>query len=127
MSQVGDLAFAHSPQTGLPTGASIGTVTEAWGYNGFGEPTTYRVDRAGVALYEMGLQRDGLGRIVNKTETDQAGSTSRTYSYDDAGRLAKCRAMERRRPIATTETGTACRQPEPRARRRGPTTTRTAS
>ncbi len=83
LTQAGALTLIHNPQNGLLTGSTLGSVTDSWEYNGFGEPITYTVSSLLKVLYD----RDNLGRISKKTETIQGVTTVYSYTYDLAGRL----------------------------------------
>jgi len=89
LTQAGDLTLSRDAQNGLLTGSILGSVTDAWGYNGFAEPTNYSAAYNGTSLYTAQYTRDTLGRITGKTETIGAVTTTYGYSYDLAGRLAE--------------------------------------
>ncbi|MBI4954921.1 MAG: hypothetical protein HY908_23060, partial [Myxococcales bacterium] len=88
LAQAGDLAIARDAASGLPTGTTLGGVTDAYSYNGHGEVVAYSASAAGVSLLDVSYVRDALGRIVEKTESVEGGApTVETYEYDLAGRL----------------------------------------
>lgn len=83
----GSLTLSRNAQNGLLTGTSLGGISDSWGYNSFGEPTTYSASRNAATLYDAQYKRDKLGRITTKIETIGSATTSYGYSYDSAGRL----------------------------------------
>ncbi len=84
----GQLTLSHDPQNGLLTRTALGQLQTTWTYNGFSEVTARRVQFNTADRYHLQLQRDRLGRIVQKTETLPGGEThSAHYTYDSAGRL----------------------------------------
>jgi RHS repeat-associated protein len=99
----GSVSFAHD-NDGLLTGAggmtlnrdlgngrfigsTLGNVVDSVSYDGFGAPGTYAAQVSGVAVYAVSYVRDGVGRIVQKTETIQGQTHVFDYAYDLAGRL----------------------------------------
>ncbi|WAK01496.1 NHL domain-containing protein [Methylobacter sp. YRD-M1] len=87
LTQAGSLSLNRDTQNGLLTGTVLGSLTDSYTYNGFGEVTGYLAQHAGSDLYKADLTRDKLGRIIQKIET-VAGSTSTfNYDYNVAGRL----------------------------------------
>ncbi|MBI4954786.1 MAG: RHS repeat protein [Myxococcales bacterium] len=90
LAQTGDLAIARDAASGLPTGTTLGVVTDAYSYNGHGEVVAYSASAGGVSLLDLSYARDALGRIVEKTERVEGGApTVETYEYDLAGRLVR--------------------------------------
>lgn len=88
--QAGEMHFHHDPQNGLLRGTNLGVVADTWTYNDHGEPLTYEARAGDVTIYRYELQRDPLGRIVQKTEQVLDGPTEVfEYGYDLAGRLAQ--------------------------------------
>ncbi len=87
LTGAGSLAVTRDPQNGLLTGATLGVVADSYGYNGFGEVTSYTAEASGTPLYDAQYSRDALGRITEKTETIAGVTDTFTYSYDAAGRL----------------------------------------
>ena len=79
--------IARDPATGFVSGSTLGVVTDERKYNDYGEERSYRVMAEGAVLYDVKYDtaanpRDGLGRIVTKTETIEGATTTSTYSYD---------------------------------------------
>ena len=87
------LRITRSPQNALLTGTSMGSVTDSYTYNTYGEVAAYQALYGSTSLYSAvydtsGAPRDALGRIVQKTETLQ-GEAARVleYTYDVRGQL----------------------------------------
>jgi RHS repeat-associated protein len=89
LTQAGALALAHDPVSGLLTGTTLDTITDALSYNAFGEPTAYTASYSGADFYAVTYTRDAAGRIASKTETIGGVSDSYAYTYDLAGRLTE--------------------------------------
>ena len=87
LTQAGDLTFTRNAQNGLLAGSALGSVTDSYSYNGFGEPTAYNVNY-GTGSLNIAYTRDKLGRITQKVETI-GGSAAVTYDYgyDAIGQL----------------------------------------
>jgi RHS repeat-associated protein len=83
----GDLAIDRDAATGLPTGATLGVVTDLWTNDTFGAPTTATAQSNGVTRYAATYTRDALGRITGKVETVLGVARQLTYAYDAADRL----------------------------------------
>jgi RHS repeat-associated protein len=89
LTNAGPLALTRDPQNGRLTGLTVGSVVEMLTPNGFGE-VAHRVVTAGAStLFEVNIvQRDALGRILEKTETITGETHTHEYIYDLAGRLS---------------------------------------
>jgi len=72
---------------GFVTGTTLGDVTDAWTFDGFGETATYRASYNGSPLMSIQYVHDKLGRIAQKTESVNGVTDTYTYTYDQAGRL----------------------------------------
>ncbi|MCL2779433.1 MAG: hypothetical protein FWD73_15675, partial [Polyangiaceae bacterium] len=71
---------------GLLKSTAVGTITDAFSYNGYGEVIGHTL--AGAATgYAAIYTRDAAGRIDTKTETIGGVDYSEKYTYDGAGRL----------------------------------------
>jgi len=87
------LRITRDPQRGgVITGLSLGNTTEAWTYNTFGEIArqTSQFNASPIAdiTYDAaGVERDKLGRIVQKTETVLGTTRVFRYAYDNLRRL----------------------------------------
>lgn len=85
----GSLTLNRNSQNGLLTGASLGNVTDALSYNGFGEVASYSAAYSGSTVYAVQYTRDKLRRITGKSETLNSVTTTFAYTYDTAGRLTQ--------------------------------------
>ena len=88
LKTAGSETLTRHAQHGLVTATTLGNVTDAWGYNGFGELSSYSASANGAQMLATSFTRDKLGRIVAKTETVDATTDTYAYHYDPAGRLA---------------------------------------
>ncbi len=82
-TQIGILSIARNPQNGFIDGTTLGSISDARGYNGFGEMTSLDVP----LLYSTTYTRDKLGRIAHKIENIQGQTDRYDYMYDTMGRL----------------------------------------
>jgi hypothetical protein len=64
---------------GFVTGTTLGDVTDAWTFDGFGETATYRASYNGSPLMSIQYVHDKLGRIAQKTES--VNGVTDTYTY----------------------------------------------
>jgi RHS repeat-associated protein len=87
--RAGDLNLTRNSQNGLITGTVIENVTDARGYNGFGEMSSYSAAIGGTNIYSAEYTRDKLGRITGTVETLAGVSDTYAYIYDLAGRLTE--------------------------------------
>jgi RHS repeat-associated protein len=76
----------------LVTGTTLGSVTDTYSYNQYGELGTYEASYGATPLYsvtydEAAAPRDELGRVVQKTETLEGITHVYGYTYDQRGRL----------------------------------------
>src|SRR5262249_37357359 len=88
LTQAGALTLSHNAQNSLLTGTALGSTTDAWGYNSFGEPTSYSASYAGSPIYSAQYTRDALGRITQAVEALGGVTDTSAFSYDPAGRLS---------------------------------------
>ena len=86
--RVGELSVDRNPATGFVESTTLGGVSDARAYNGYGEMSDYSAAFGDADLYRMSVARDRLGRVVEREERVLAGDavTSR-YAYDLRGRL----------------------------------------
>jgi len=93
LTSVGNLTLTRDPANGLPTGTSVGTgagaVSEIYGYDAFGQLTSYLAKVGAKAAPEVHYARDALRRIARRTETLDDTATVYDYGYDAANRLAE--------------------------------------
>ena len=82
-----NFTLTRNAQNGLLTGTTLGSLTDAYTYNGFAEMTSYLARQGATDLYKTDFIRDKLGRITRKTETIAGVVHTYDYAYDIAGRL----------------------------------------
>jgi YD repeat-containing protein len=87
LTQAGDLTLNRNVATGFLEGSSLGTVTDSWSYNIFGEPEGYSALVGAAPVYTVEYTRDALGRITTRVETTNAQTTTYSYGYNPAGQL----------------------------------------
>jgi RHS repeat-associated protein len=87
LTQAGLLNLSRDSQNGLLTGMALGNITDALGYNGFGEVAVYQAAYSGAGIFSDNYTRDDLGRIIQKNETIDGATHTYAYMYDQAGRL----------------------------------------
>jgi RHS repeat-associated protein len=87
VTAAGNIEFLNDSQNGRLTGTRIGNVTDTMLYNSLGELSRYTVKIAGVLLYDAQFERDKLGRITQKTETNGDGTHIYQYVYNSSGYL----------------------------------------
>ncbi|HEY2093356.1 MAG TPA: RHS repeat-associated core domain-containing protein [Thermoanaerobaculia bacterium] len=87
LTSAGALTLRRDAGNGLLTGTTLSNLVDTYGYNGFGEVTSYAVQLSGSPLITFGYGRDDGGRIATKTETVNGQTTTTSYGYDPAGRL----------------------------------------
>jgi len=85
--QAGALTLGRHPDHGMVISTTLGTVTDEWGYTGFGGLASYAAHTGEVNLYAAQYTRDQIGRIVQESETISGVTTLLTYTYDISGRL----------------------------------------
>lgn len=73
---------------GLVASTSVGSLSDSYGYNGYGEVITRTLSGA-ASSYSAGYERDSAGRIHIQTETVGPDTHVTRYEYDSAGRLAQ--------------------------------------
>ena len=86
------LRLTYHPNHGLPTGSTLGTLSETLTYNTLGELATQTTTAGGSAVFSQAYDspsfpRDALGRITRKVEALGAATNTWDYTYDLAGRL----------------------------------------
>ena len=89
LTQAGALTLSRNAQNGLLTGTTLGSATDTWTYNAFGEPIGYSAAFVGSTVFAQQYTRDKLGRITQKTETIGGVTDIFAYSYDLAGQLTE--------------------------------------
>lgn len=86
-TSAGAMTLTWSAQNGLLAGSALGVVTDAWTYNGFGEPATYTASVSATPQFSQTYTRDKIGRLTALSETIGGVTTNYAYTYDAAGRL----------------------------------------
>jgi RHS repeat-associated protein len=89
LTGAGAMTVTRRADNGLIATSTLGVVTDTWTYSGFGELEHYTAAIAGTPIFDVGYERDKLGRITKKTETIEGVTTVYEYAYDPAGRLWK--------------------------------------
>ncbi len=85
--QAGALTLSRDPANGLVTGTALGSVSELFTYNGFGEVTAASAAYSGSPLTSFSYTRDAAGRITTVNESVAGLARTIEYGYDTAGRL----------------------------------------
>jgi RHS repeat-associated protein len=88
LTTAGALNLQRDAQTGFLTGTTLGSTSDTWTYNSFGEPMTHAVSIAGSEVLRDEYTRDDAGRITQIAESVSGATTTTAYGYDPAGRLA---------------------------------------
>jgi RHS repeat-associated protein len=89
VTKAGSLAVALNAKDGLITKTTLGSATDSRTYDAFGELSGDTDKYRTATLYEVKFTRDADARVSTKTETIGGKTTTYTYTYDQAGRLAK--------------------------------------
>jgi YD repeat-containing protein len=79
--------ITRDPETGLVAATQLETIAEALDYNTYGELIEHTAGAGVSELYARNETRDGLGRVVARTETVLGDSAALEYEYDARGRL----------------------------------------
>lgn len=77
LTSAGAMTLSRSSSTGLLTGTAISNASDSYGYNSFGEVTSYAAVVNGNALYSASYTRDGLSKDHREY----------VYTCDTSGRL----------------------------------------
>lgn len=81
----GSLSVRRDPANGLVTADTLGRVSTAPRYNGFGEWSAYVARLDSTDLFSTSYTRDELGRITQLVETIQGQTKTYDCAYDAAG------------------------------------------
>ncbi|HET6508977.1 MAG TPA: DNRLRE domain-containing protein [Baekduia sp.] len=87
LTQAGPVTVTRAPATGIITRTIAGRVATTATVDDYAEGTGWSASGAQTTLLSATYARDERGRIVSEDETDEDGTTHRTYGYDDSGRL----------------------------------------
>ncbi|HLG56456.1 MAG TPA: hypothetical protein VI485_14055 [Vicinamibacterales bacterium] len=74
-------------RAGVRDQETLGSTTDTFQYNPFGEPTCQTAQVSGNTVFDVQTTRDGLGRITQRIETVDGITRVFEYGYDLAGRL----------------------------------------
>jgi YD repeat-containing protein len=86
LTQAGSLTLTRHAQHGLLTGTALGSVTESYTYNTFGELGTYQATYGGASL--LARRTPPTPSAGSRRRSRRWGHTTTTvYGYDPAGRL----------------------------------------
>lgn len=91
----GTLSLTRDPKNGLITGTRLNYLSDSRTYNSFGELAGYKATFQGAygstpeEWFASSYERDNAGRITKKTETVGDITSTYTYRYDAADRLAE--------------------------------------
>lgn len=87
LTQVGNLIVTRDTDTGRVGGTALGVVSTSSNHDGFGEVESLTAKVSGADIFSQSFQRDGIGRIVSKTERVGLSTSTYSYEYDLLGRL----------------------------------------
>ena len=89
LTKAGGLVLGRHAQNSLLASSTLGLVSDLYGYNAFGEVSTYTAKGNGADVFSTTYTRDALGRISQKVETVGGSTHTYDYAYDTAGRLVE--------------------------------------
>ncbi len=87
LTGAGTLVIARDAANGLPTGTTLGTLSDTIAFSGFGELASYALSASGTPLYAFTLTRDAGGRVTRTAETVNGVTATYDYAYDVLGQL----------------------------------------
>jgi len=88
LTSLGNQTINRDASSGRVANISLDQVSQDFSYNQYGELINSNVlSSGGLVFNEQVLERDGLGRIVRKQETDSFGTSEFIYTYDLKGQL----------------------------------------
>ena len=89
LTGAGALTLTRHPNHGLVSGTTLGSVTDARTYTGFGGLDHYTALFNGSIFWDVQHTRDALGRIATRSETFAGSTDNYANAYDIAGRLVQ--------------------------------------
>ncbi|MBN1823854.1 MAG: hypothetical protein JW803_06015 [Endomicrobiales bacterium] len=100
LTSINDWRLSRNYDNGLIEGTRLGKVQDSFGYNNFGELTSYKTDINYSTVYRVSYARDAAGRIISSTETytpspsmgegrGEGYKNIYNYNYDASGRLTE--------------------------------------
>ena len=87
-TSAGELSIQRDPATGFITGATLGGLSEAFGYDAMGNLASLTLAKGISTLYSAHYTRDALGRVTEKREDTGGPTRILRYTYDVEGRVA---------------------------------------
>jgi len=87
LTQAGALNIVRNDLSGFIQSAALGSMATNFGYNNFGELAADSAAYSGTKYLEHLYTYDKVGRILTRSEMDQAKTDQYEYTYDLAGRL----------------------------------------
>ncbi len=87
LTKAGDLTLTRNTQNGLLTATTLGSLTDAYSYDGFAAVTAYEAKYGASNLLRFEYDHDKLGRITQKRQLQGGVTHAFDYGYDTAGRL----------------------------------------
>ncbi|MBI2567586.1 MAG: hypothetical protein HYV63_11190, partial [Candidatus Schekmanbacteria bacterium] len=88
LTAAGPVTLTRVAATGFLSGTTLGTETDVYTYDDFGDLASYAASAGSETFYSASYQRDALGRITGKQETVLGETVELAYAYDEDGRLA---------------------------------------
>lgn len=88
LTGAGAVSYTRRADDGLLLTATLGSAVTTFTYSNFAEVATEETRQDGTLLYGGAYTRDNVGRLTQRSETIGGTTTTDTYSYDPAGRLA---------------------------------------
>lgn len=84
----GALTIGRVVATGLPTTATIGSLSDAYTFNTLSEIASDTLKAGSSTIFSLSYLRDNGGRISSVTENSGSQSVTTSYGYDSAGHLS---------------------------------------
>lgn len=93
LTRAGALSLTRHAQHGGVTGTQLSRIQDSYSYTEFGQVDRYSAQDANggspIDLFDVQYSYDKLGRVTQRVETIQGGSTIWDYQYDNSGRLVQ--------------------------------------
>lgn len=89
ITKAGNMTLNYSTPSNLLVSTDFGNSDDSYGYNAFGEVTSYGSTYSGSNIYSLSFVRDLMGRITEKTESSNGVTNIFEYTYDLSGRLTQ--------------------------------------
>jgi RHS repeat-associated protein len=91
VQSAGALSVSRSATNGLISGTVLGLSTTTRTYTSLGDVNRRSASLGDTLLFDVSYGRDAIGRISDLTETTGGTTTTKAYTYDNAGRLSEVR------------------------------------